>query len=160
MQLRNDTEAVNATADVTKLVRIPNNLLGKVLDHGRASADAAHLLAIKLHQFDFPGGALNEGHCRREYGIGRRSFRAGIRLLKKTGALKRTQPNHRAYAVETVADPSHNFALIEEKVLQAPSSLVAFTLAVTLPPARCVRPTLPSASASVRAARRAVPSES
>jgi hypothetical protein len=117
---------------VLPLIRIPTNLLGKVLDQGKASAYAAHLLAIKCSKG--PGFVLNEKHVAREYGISKRPFLAGLRTLDKTKVLARSQPNHRAYAVETIAPASDRYVLIGESFLGQPSSVVAFILAANLSP--------------------------
>ncbi len=115
-------------------LRIPVNLLGKILDHGKVSAHAAHLLAIKCSKG--PGFVLNEHFCRRKHGIGRKAFRAGIRLLKHRKVLDREQPDHHDYAVEKLIEPSIRFIAADEHLLDKPdANLIAFVLAINLSPA-------------------------
>jgi hypothetical protein len=113
-------------------VRVPCNLLGMILDHGRASAYAAHLLAIKASKGS--SFVLNERHVAHEYGLSRRAFQIGMRLLKKTKVLERSQSSRRAYATEVLAASSYNYVLIDEGLLKAKSTLVAYILAVNLSP--------------------------
>src|SRR4029453_9015117 len=92
-------------ASGTTRVRVPSNLLGKLLDHGKTSAYAVHLLAIKcgkgagfvLNETDFEKPHNNQSASWRRnsryrgkpapdkpgYDIGRRGFRAGIALMKR-----------------------------------------------------------------------------
>lgn len=114
-----------------KMVRVPCNLLGMVLDQGRGSIYAAHLLAIKCSKG--PGFVLNEQHVAGVYGIGRKTFQAGIRILKRCEVMARKQTG-RAFAVENLAEPSRNFVSVSETLLQAKSAEIAFVLAVNLSP--------------------------
>jgi hypothetical protein len=95
-------------AAARRFVRVPNALLGKVFDGGRASAYAAHLLAIKVLHGSGRPWALNETHVACTYGIGRRGFRLGIARLRDkavgaitadapepAGAIRRGQPGPR-----------------------------------------------------------------
>jgi len=115
----------------TELVSVPTKLLGMVLDRGSASAYAAHLIAIKRSKGS--GFVLNEHHCRKTYGISRRGFQLGMRVLTATKVLNRTQ-RARRYAVETLAHPGRNYILIPEMVLCQPSKLVAFVLVANMAP--------------------------
>jgi hypothetical protein len=126
-----NTEEVKP-ANILPLVRIPNNLLGKVLDHGRASAYAAHLLAIKCSKG--AGFVLNEKHVARQFKISRRRFQAGMRILKKTGVLDRFQIGRRSYAKETLADQGRNYVVVTEALLTSEPAQVAFVLAANLSP--------------------------
>jgi hypothetical protein len=97
--------------------RVPNNLLGKVLDHGKISAYAVHLLALKCGKgagFSLSQVAVNKPanaqSLRRRrskryrdnpvpekpgYDIGERGFEQGIALMKRVGVLQRSQPTRR-----------------------------------------------------------------
>jgi hypothetical protein len=135
-QSRQDTPPRGGGDASALLTSVPCNLLGKVLDHGRASIYAAHLLAIKTCSAS--GGktrVLNEKHVLVHYGIGWRKFQSGMRLLRKTGViLDRKQTGRRSYAIETLAPASDNFVLIDQRLLKEGSPLVAFVLVVNLSP--------------------------
>lgn len=124
-----DTASVSRTLALT---RVPTAMLGKVFDHGKESAYAAHLLAIKCSKG--PGFTLNERHCAREYGISRKSFQAGIRIMRNAGVLMRQQPSHRDFAVEKIAEHGSSYVLVSSELLKSPSKVVAFVLAVSLSP--------------------------
>lgn len=128
----NDTPDLPASHE--PVTRVPVNLLGKVLDHGRASIHAAHLLAVKIARFDFDRGALNQHDVKMRYGVGWRAFREGLALLKRTKVLDRRQLNHRTYAVERLADRHHRYVECPEELLCERSTLVAFVLAANLSP--------------------------
>jgi hypothetical protein len=117
---------------VVLLAKVPAALLGKVLDHGKASVFAAHLLAIKCSKG--PGFVLWEDYVTEEYGMSRWGFQAGIRLLKELGVLDRWQPGRRRRPEERLAESGGNFVLIAEAVLRQRSAQVAFELAVNLSP--------------------------
>ncbi len=114
--------------------RIPASLVGRVLDNGKPGMYAVHLLAIKCSKGK--GYALNETAARKLFGIGERTFRTGLALLKKTGVLVRHQPNRRAFAVECLAIvPANVFHVtIPDHTLTADSAVVAFGLAVAISP--------------------------
>ena len=114
--------------------RIPASLIGRVLDNGKAGMYGVHLLAIKCSKGT--GYSLNETAARKLFGIGERTFRAGLALLKKTGVLVRHQPNRRAFAVEAlIAVPANAFHVtISDRTLTASSAVVAFGLAVAISP--------------------------
>ena len=117
---------------ILSLVRVPNVVLGKILDGGRDGAHAVKLLAIKASKG--PGFVLNEHYCRRKYGLSRRAFQAGLAHAKKCGVLEREQ-HGRCYATEKALDDgSGRFVLIDEALLTRSSSLLAFILAVNLRP--------------------------
>jgi hypothetical protein len=80
-----NTAERHAPAMREPFVRVPNVLLGKLLDGGRASAYAAHLLAIKARHG--AGFALQETRVGCTYGTGRRGFRQGIARLRDVGAI-------------------------------------------------------------------------
>ncbi len=113
-----------------QLRRVPAKLLGRILDHGKASAYAVHLLAIKCAHGN--GFVLNERDVGKRYNISRCNFQAGIRRLKQAGVLERAQPNHRDYARETLVEAGGGYVLFPESLLQESSKVIAFVLAVTL----------------------------
>jgi hypothetical protein len=121
--------------------RMPVDLLGKLLDHGHASAYAVHLLAIKC--LKGPGFVLNEKAVEKCYRIKRPSFQAGLRLLRGAGVLKRWQPCRTTWAVEQLAPGKAGYVPLTEELLQlldqsdpekCASKLVAFILIVTASP--------------------------
>lgn len=130
----------HTASGVVQLPRVPNSFIGRLLDHGKASADALHLLAIKIQHFDFAGGALNQAHARKAYGVKRPSFRAGIRLLKQTGVLERGQAGRRTFARERLAAHGDGYVLVNPALLKEPSAVTAFALAANL----CPRPVPPA----------------
>lgn len=113
-------------------VRVPTNLIGKLLDHGKDSAIALKLLAIKMTKGD--GFVLNEIFVKNRYRVNHKTFKAGIRLMKQVGVLDRSQPNHRTYAKERVASRGDSFVMLDESLLfeEKRASLVAFILAVKI----------------------------
>jgi hypothetical protein len=115
-----------------RFVRVPCSYLGVLLDHGRSSAYGIHLTAIRASKG--PTFSLNEKHVAKEYRVGRRAFQAGIRLMKACQVLERTQTGRRTYAVERLAAASRNYVLLDQRLLSASSSLVAFILTVNLSP--------------------------
>ncbi len=114
--------------------KVPSELLGPVLDHGKPSAFAAHLLAIK-HHFG-SGFVLNNKHCKETFGISDHGFRkAGLPLLKRTGTIERKQPGGRKFAIEKLAEPSgRGYVDIPDTLLTQSSDLVGFVLAIKLSP--------------------------
>lgn len=127
-----ETLPSGSITNISRLTQIPCSLLGKVFDQGKASADAAHLLAIKLSKG--PGFVLNRQHVAKEYGIGQRSFLAGMKALKSAKVLVREQKNRRTYATETLAGGDRPYVLINDTLLKQPSAVVAFVLAINLSP--------------------------
>ena len=115
---------------IPRLFGVSSQALGKVLDHGKIGACAAHLLAIKAaHKPDF---TLNEHHVKKCHGIGRDRFYAALRLLRSAGVLTRSQPNKRSCAEERIEVDIGCKALFPAEILTESSSTVAFYLAVTL----------------------------
>jgi hypothetical protein len=123
-------EPKESDSAIKQLRRVPAKLLGRILDHGKVSAYAAHLLAIKCAHGN--GFVLNERDVGKRYNISRCNFQAGIRLLKQAGVLERAQPNHRDYARETLVEAGGGYVLFPESLLQESSKVIAFVLAVTL----------------------------
>jgi hypothetical protein len=119
--------------------QIPANLLGLVLDQGKPSMYAAHLLAIKLSKG--PGHVLNETLVGKKvekggYAIGRRSFQAGLATLKKAGVFERKQQGRKTFALEKIiAKGGGNYVALRDALLKQRSSLVAFCLVVNMSPA-------------------------
>lgn len=113
-------------------VHIPNVHIGKLLDHGKATKYALHLLAIKVSRSgEF---SLNEHHVRKRYGIGERAFRSGISLLRETGILERTQQPGSRFAQEVLHEANGRFIPIDRDMLERPSSEFAFIVATNLSP--------------------------
>ena len=83
----------------TGFIKIPNELIGRLLDQGKPTSTALHLLAIKLSRTDW---TLNEVHVNRVYGIGPRRFPSAIALMKRTGVLTRKRQG-RTFCTETLA---------------------------------------------------------
>lgn len=140
---------------------VPTNLLGKLLDHGKCSAYAVHLLAIKCGRGD--GFALNltavnkpanaQSVRRRRskryrdkpvpekpgYDIGERAFQQGIALMKRASVLQRSQPERR-FAKEKLLGAGDSYVLFDDNLLRAElsnatvnrSMLIAFILTVNL----------------------------
>jgi len=133
-EVHNDSPEVNAEAaesgNAIKISGIPAKALGKVLDHGKVSAYAVHLLAIKCAHG--PGFVLSERGARKHYGIKRDNFYAGLRLLKSTGVLERSQPNKRGYAKERLDPPDGFRILFPETLLSESSKVIAFCLTANL----------------------------
>jgi hypothetical protein len=112
-------------------VHVPNDYLGRVLDHGRASAYAIHLLAEKLRS----GHVLNRKQVAKERGAGglgmsKRAFTAGMSVLTTAGPLKRWQRGRRrdgrkAFAQERLAPSGTRYVgLSEGLILEQPSKVV------------------------------------
>jgi hypothetical protein len=155
------TDAPFANSASPTYTRVPNNLLGKLLDRGKVSAYAVHLLAIKcgkgrgfaLNEVDVDKPANDQSASwrrskryrgkpapkKRGYDIGRRGFRSGIALMKKTGVLERNQRG-RSFAQEKLVGAGDNYVLFDERLLRVElanetvnrSMLVAFVLVVNL----------------------------
>ena len=126
-----------------KYVRLPNNQLGALLDHGASSAYAIHLTAHKIDRFNGPGLALNEAQVSKpvaEGGIemGERKLRKGLALMRGQQILDRRKggrlPNRkRAFAKETLAKGGDRYiSLPETLVRSSDSKLVGFVAAVVL----------------------------
>jgi hypothetical protein len=132
---------VSATASAlakTSFTRIPNSLLGAVLDHDKASAYAVHMLAIKCGKGS--GFVLNVEFCRRFHGISERGFRQGIRVLRRS-VLEREQSGHRTFATERLADGGDNYVSLPDHLIASlDSDVLAFLLVVKLS-SRVLRPT-------------------
>lgn len=88
-QLDTLAAAVQPARHSRPFIKFPVNYAGMVLDHGRASAYAIHLLVLKFNQG--PGYVNNEARCRDRYGIERRGFRSGNKLLRVSGVLDRSR---------------------------------------------------------------------
>lgn len=121
---------------VEPFVKVPTRLLGKVLDHGKPSAYAAHLLAIKC---DRPDHVLNERNLGKKvseggFGICRRSFQQGIRVMKESGVLYREQIGRRSFAKERLAEGGEGFVPFPRRLIREDSPIVAGVLAVLLSP--------------------------
>ncbi len=125
------------TKEVEPHVRIPVELLGAVLDHGKISIAGAHLLAIKAAQ---PAGwTLNQVYCSK-LGISSRSFKAGVRLLRASIGLVRSQPSGRkGYAIENnpIGKVRRNYVKLQRRALSLDSKIIAYGLAVILSPKPC-----------------------
>jgi len=110
--------------------RIPSKHLGKVLDHGKASAPAVKLLAIKAAKG--PNWTLNEIAAKKHYGMSRRQFQDGMRVLRKTGVLERWQSRPKDRAQERLADAPGHCTLFPEVILTEKAKVVAFYVAASL----------------------------
>lgn len=117
----------SAPSEEVRFLRVPTSFLGRLLDHANASP-----YAIKASKG--PTFCLNEKYVAKKYGISRRGFQAGIRLMKACGVLERWQSG-RAFATERFLPASNaNFVLLDERLLGERSALVAFVLTVNLHP--------------------------
>lgn len=132
--------ATSATADTAShdatWIQMPNEIVGRLLDNGRGSIYALHLVAIKVSHGT--GFVLNEKHVakpfdRGGYDIGRRSFRAAIRLLKGTSVLDRHQ-RQRRFATEQLLQPGSGHVRVPRYLLRIRSDLLAFIITVNLSP--------------------------
>lgn len=126
-------------------VKVPNNYVGVLLDHGRASAYAIHLTAVRFaHGATF---VCNENRFRdknRErnpYLINRRGFQLGIRLSREVEVIKRSKNGgrpsggKRRFASEDwKLDQSPGFITVPESVLKKGSFAVAMYAVVYLSP--------------------------
>ena len=124
-----------ASSTATAHVQLPNHLLGRLLDQGRASAYAVHLLAIKMTKG--PGFVLNNKHLEKNYGISDHGFRKrGLPVLKRSGVLDRQQSGGREFATETLAETARGdrYVAISDALLTQDSDLVALILAIKLAP--------------------------
>lgn len=141
-EARTDSNSSDETA-VARLVRVPNNLLGKLLDHGRAGAYALHLIAFKL--LHGAGWAISEGQVAKPpnqggIGMGERKLRKGLALAKAQGVLDRRiggrRPNGRAaFARERLAAGSGRYIELPETLIRSSDSkLLAFVAAILLAP--------------------------
>lgn len=110
-------------------VRVPNKLIGALLDKGKDSAYGLHLLAIKASK---PcGWTLNHIYCKK-HGISSRGFKAGLKLLRSEIGLERSQPaGRKGYAVES--DPiglvQSNYTSIPQHLLALDSKVLALGIA-------------------------------
>jgi hypothetical protein len=120
-----ETPASSATAHV----QLPNLLLGRLLDQGKASAYAVHLLAIKMSKG--LGFVLNNKHLEKNYGISDHGFRKlGLPLLTRTGVLEREQPGGREFATEKLAETAggRGYVAIPDALLTQDSDLIALIM--------------------------------
>jgi hypothetical protein len=124
-------------------VSVPNDHVGKLLDHGTSSAYAIHLLGHKIGRFNGPGLALNEDQVSKpvaEGGIamGERRFQKGLAVMRGQEILDRRKggrlPNRkRAFARETLAKGGDRYVSLPEILVRSSDSkLVAFVAAVLL----------------------------
>jgi hypothetical protein len=133
-----EVPATGPTPGKSSSTRIPNNLLGAVLDHDKASAYAAHMLAIKCSKG--PGFVLNVDACDKFYGISERGFRQGMRVMRRT-VLTREQSGHRTFATERLAEGGDNYVSLPDRLIASlDSDVLAFLLVVKLSP-KVLRPT-------------------
>ncbi len=117
----------------TDKISVPNIALGMVLDNGRASAYAAHLLAISAAHGS--GFSLNKWHVRDTYGIGLRGFAAGIKLLTDSRVLHRRQAGPKQFAQDILlVSTAPPFVRFPRALLGENSTLVAFILAALMSP--------------------------
>ncbi len=128
----------NSASDnkIDRFIRVPNDLIGRVLaEKGNRSAALA-LLTISLRgRASKPNFALNETHCRK-FGIKRAVFQAGLRLLKTAGVLLEREPRGRAFATETWAEGSEGYTPLPESLLRRHDpKLLGFVLTARLQPA-------------------------
>jgi hypothetical protein len=119
--------------------RIPNDLLGAVLDHDKASAYAAHMLAIKCSKG--PSFVLNVVFCDKYHGISDRGFRQGMRVMRRAKVLEREQSGYRTFAKERLAQGGGNYVSVPDHLIASlDSDVLAFLLVVKLSP-KALRPT-------------------
>lgn len=117
----------------TDKISVPNIALGMVLDNGRASAYAAHLLAISAAHGT--GFSLNKWHVRDTYGMGLRGFAAGIKLLTDSRVLDRQQAGPKQFAQDiSLVSTAPPFVRFPRALLGENSTLVAFILAALMSP--------------------------
>ena len=139
--------AADAKADgqpaVIRSVSLPNDQVGKLLDHGTSSAYAIHLLGHKIGRFNGPGLALNEDQVSKPVALGgiamgERRFQKGLAVMRGQEILDRRKggrlPNRkRAFARETLAKGGDRYiSLPEILVRSSDSKLVGFVAAVLL----------------------------
>lgn len=111
--------------------KIPTELVGKLLDQGKASAAAVHLIALKLSRG--PSFVLNNHYARR-FGISERAFRGGLRILNKS-ILERRQTGRCQFATERLRPHrGEPFICLPDRLLLSPSDVLAFIVAVNLSP--------------------------
>lgn len=117
----------------TDKISVPNIALGMVLDNGRASAYAAHLLAISAAHG--AGFSLNKWHVRDTYGMGLRGFAAGIKLLTDRRVLHRRQAGPKQFARDILlVSTAPPFVRFPRALLGENSTLVAFVLTALMSP--------------------------
>ncbi len=126
-----DAGPTSSASKRSGFVKIPNEFIGRLLDHGKATITALHLLAIKLSRTGF---TLNEVHVNRTYGIGPRRFPSAIALMKRTGVLTRERQG-RTFCKETLTTARDGFVMLPRDVLAQSSNVVAMVLVVLLSPA-------------------------
>ena len=124
-------EAETSTGDAPS--RVPNNFIGKLLDQGKSSAAALKLLAIKF-ALGGAGFVVSERRAA-NYGMSRRQYQHGLKLLKARSILARWQEGQRSYSRERlVTGPSRGYVEIDAALLTLPTKVVAFILAAKLSP--------------------------
>lgn len=114
-------------------IKLPNEYIGRLLDKGRSSMHALHLLAVKIAHGE--SWVLNENHVSKKFGIGRRRFRSGLHALQEAGLLLRQQTCGNGYASDTLqpaATPA--FTILQREHLTEPSDVVAFIVVANLAP--------------------------
>lgn len=123
-------------------MRVPNNHLAQVLDHGLDSIPAVRLLVEKNRHG--PGYVLNQKNCAKKRAVGgmgmsKRAFTRGIKVMK-SGPLTRDRGGRRvggrgAFARERMATGSKGYVAIDEAMLKQEShKVVAFVAAILLSP--------------------------
>lgn len=120
-------------------VKLSNRYAGMCLDHGLASSYAIHLAVIKLGQGD--GYVNNEKRLLDRYGIRRRAFRSGNRLLRKVKLLDRSRnggkPSNgrRRFASEKwLVEAGEGFVPVPEKLIEQGPKVVGLYVAICLSP--------------------------
>ncbi|MGE8942006.1 hypothetical protein ACO2I3_08845 [Leptospira interrogans] len=113
----------------TGFIKVPNTLIGRLLDNGRPTSAALHLLAIECSRTRW---TLNEKHVNRSYGIGPRRFPSAIKL-DQTGVLNRKRQG-RTWCKETLMAAGDGFVMLSRDVVEQPSNVVAMVLVLLLSP--------------------------
>lgn len=125
-----------------QFIKVPNNHLAQVLDHGLDSVPAVRLLVEKCRHG--PGYVLNQKNCAKKRSVGgmgmsKRAFTRGLRVLVR-GPLSRHQGGRRiggngAFARETMAQGSKGYVAIYEAMLgEETHKVLAFVAAILLSP--------------------------
>lgn len=132
--------AVNSRCDRGPVCNVPNEYIGRLLDHDDKTGQYALFLLVYLihHGKDYPIYGLNrwrlKGHMCGD------AFQAALRLLKDLGILRRKVRGPRGYAVDELVPPasSSNFTSVNVAALDLPCDVFAFIVVVLLsePPLR------------------------
>jgi hypothetical protein len=128
---------------VSGIVQLPNEFLGRILDHDEDSAYALHALAWKLKIPEKPHVLNERDMAKRIRGpkrsrFGERKFRKGNKLLQSVGITVR-QPGGRrvggrgAFATERLATWSGGETNVSADLLYGCAKLLAFVAATLLP---------------------------